>query len=130
MTTDRPQRGNRFDEIQCRALDIAQHISSDPDIRQQVADDLIRLVGLMISSVGKSVACDGESDMNEPDDESEHAAAYARYRTGEDMQSGSDYTVTNATTPEVKLERWATDGREPLWKPVVDAEGSLIGWEV
>lgn len=105
------RRGNRFDEIQCRALDIAQHVSSDPEIRQRVADDLIRLVGLMVEAVGKGVAVQGESDMGDPDDET----GYARYRTGEDIVANAEYAVNASTTPGVDLERWSEGGLPTLW---------------
>lgn len=50
---------NRWDEIQAVARDVATNIHTDPDKITAMADDLIRLCGLMIDAVGKGVACDG-----------------------------------------------------------------------
>ena len=77
---------NRFDEIQSVARDIASNVHDDPESRDAMADDLIKLCGLMIQAVGKVVACDGEAKIDDPDDEGEHALSgddcpmYVRYR--------------------------------------------------
>lgn len=93
---------NRWDEIQATARDVASNIHSDPDKVTAMADDLIKLVGLMVDAVGKGVAIDGESNISDPDDESAHA----RYLTGEAVQRYAQEAVAEASSPGCDLERW------------------------
>lgn len=93
---------NRWDQIQAIARDVASNIHSDPDKVAAMADDLIKLVGLMVGAVGKGVAIDGESNISDPDDESAHA----RYLTGEAVQRYAQEAVAEASSPGCDLERW------------------------
>ena len=67
-----------------------------------MADDLIRLCGLMIDAVGKGVACDGEANTGDPDDPSAHG----RYMTGEAVQRYAREAVAEASSSGCDLERW------------------------
>ncbi|AKA61720.1 hypothetical protein SEA_YDN12_53 [Streptomyces phage YDN12] len=91
---------NRWDEIQGLARDIASNIHAEPAARDAMANDLIKLCGAMINAVGKGVAVEGESSMNDDDDDSAHA----RYLVGERIQSGADEAVSEAT--DADLDRW------------------------
>lgn len=103
---------NRYDEIQATARNIAEATFEDPERRNRLADELIKLVTLVINAVGKSVAVDGERYMNEADDdEAERHDGWLRYVVGEDMQSGSDRLVKECSNPEVDLERYTN----PVW---------------
>jgi hypothetical protein len=109
---------NRWDEIQATARDVASNIHSDPDKVTAMADDLIKLVGLMVDAVGKGVAIDGESNISDPDDESAHA----RYLTGEAIQRYAQEAVAEASSPGCDLERWT----RPSPTGYVHPEGT--GW--
>lgn len=109
---------NRWDEIQATARDVASNIHSDPDKVTAMADDLIKLVGLMVDAVGKGVAIDGESNISDPDDESAHA----RYLTGEAVQRCAKEVVAKASSPGCDLERWT----RPSPTGYVHPEGT--GW--
>lgn len=109
---------NRWDEIQATARDVASNIHTDPDKVTAMADDLIKLVGLMIDAVGKGVAIDGESNISDPDDESAHA----RYLTGEAVQRYAQEAVAEASSPGCDLERWT----RPSPTGYVHPEGT--GW--
>lgn len=100
--------GNRWDEIQATARNIAEATFTDPDRRNRLADELITLVTLVVEAVGKNVACEGEADTSDEDDET----AFARYRTGEDMQEAARYVKANATEPTCGLDRWEP---KPVW---------------
>lgn len=93
---------NRWDEIQATARDIASNIHSDPEKVTAMADDLIKLCGLMIGAVGKAVAIDGESSISDPYDDSAHA----RYLTGERIQDAARSAVDEASSAGCDLERW------------------------
>ncbi len=80
----------------------------------------------MIEATGKGVAIDGESDSNDPDDES----GYVRYLVGEDIQNAVRKTVEESVGAD--LERYERDGLTPAWvsrqdKPV-DPEVSVTEW--
>lgn len=93
---------NRTDGIQAVARDIASNVHADPAMRDAMADALIKLCGLMIGAVGKHVACDGEANISNYDDESAHA----RYVTGERIQDGARWAADASSNPEVGLDRW------------------------
>jgi hypothetical protein len=93
---------NRWDEIQAVARDIASNVHAEPAARDAMADDLIRLCGLMIGAVGKVVACEGEAAIGNGDDNS----AYARYLVGERVQDGAREAVEQASGPGCDLDRW------------------------
>lgn len=96
---------NRWDEIQGLARDIASNVHVDSVARDRMANDLIKLCGLMIDATAKGVAVDGESSMNGGDGgDGDTCSAYARYLTGERMQAAATEAVTEATTAD--LERW------------------------
>ncbi len=119
---------NRWDEIQAAARDVADWVDLNPDQRNQMADDLIKLVGLMIQATGKCVAVEGESAMNEPglgDD-----SAFARYLVGERLQDGAREVVEESAGADI--ERYERDGLTPAWvsrrdKPR-DPQVSLTQW--
>lgn len=90
---------NRWDEVQGLARDIASNVHADPAARDAMANDLIKLCGAMINAVGKGVAIDGESAMNDDDD-----SAHARYLLGERIQSEADQATEHATNAD--LDRW------------------------
>ena len=128
---------NRWDEIQGLARDIASNVHASPEARDAMADDLIRLCGLMIEAVGKVVAVEGESNMSdahsatfEPDPESDEdpaaqradfiheqrddaAKAHGMYITGERIQDGAREAVGGSVGAD--LERYA---HGPYGKPV------------
>lgn len=125
---------NRFDEIQGCARDIASNVHADPVLRDAMADDLIKLIGLMINAMGKAVAIEGESKMNEvadwefeldsmsieysSEEEAEKLAEFeaeqqrdtvkyhGMYLAGEEIQDAARELVKDATNPKVRLERW------------------------
>lgn len=99
---------NRWDEIQAVARDIASNVHRDPEKVTAMADDLIRLAGLMVAAVGKSVTIEGESSMDDEDD----TTAYTRYLVGERIQDGARAAVEEASSAGCDLERWRrTDPR-------------------
>lgn len=122
---------NRWDEIQATARNIASNVHADPAARDAMADELIKLCGLMVAGIGKVVAIDGETAMNDSDDAeldtmsigytdaevaefeaekaSEHASAYARYLVGERLQTAATQAVADATNPKVNLDRWRAE---------------------
>lgn len=129
---------NRWDEIQAAARDIASNVHADEHARNAMADDLIRLCGLMIGAVGKGVAIDGESSMNDahhapfrydPEDDGDEAAqraafdleqslevsqAHGMYVTGERIQDGARDAVAESVGAD--LERYAHGSYgSPVW---------------
>ncbi|AMD42796.1 hypothetical protein SEA_XKCD426_55 [Streptomyces phage Xkcd426] len=93
---------NRWDEIQATARDIASNIHVDPEQRNAMADDLVKLCCLIVDAVGKGVAVDGESDMGMTDDETAHA----RYLTGERIQTEAKRVAEEASSAGADLERY------------------------
>lgn len=138
---------NRLDEIKGAALDVAQHVTQDPDKRKAIADDLITLIGLMFQAVGKGLAIEGEGDMNDvadwtapwddgsfdPNPEqvaefeteraSDSAKAHNRYLVGEVIQREADRTMELARTAD--LERWGDDGWHPRCPECGERPGHL-----
>lgn len=116
---------NRWDEIRAAALDSAQHVTGDPVGRDRLADDLIRLIGLMVGAVGKAVALQGEADIvdahcSDPEcDCAENGCkvdaegAHSRYLVGECMQDGSVSVVSQSVKSGCDIERWGGDA----WRP-------------
>lgn len=132
---------NRFDEIQGAARDIAEWVCADPADRNRMADDLIKLVGLMIQAVGKGVAVDGESELNhvmnksfeldsmsieysdderarleaefEQDKALDAAKAHGQYMVGERLQDGARTVVEESMGAD--LERYERSGLKPVW---------------
>jgi hypothetical protein len=100
---------NRYEEIQGAARDVADWVCADPADRNRMADDLIRLVTLIVAGVGKSVAVDGESNISHGEDE----AAHARYITGERIMDGAREMAEGAAGAD--LERYERDGLKPAW---------------
>ena len=100
---------NRFDQIQGAARDVADWVCADPADRNRMADDLIRLVTLIVAGVGTSVAVDGESNISHGEDE----AAHARYITGERIMDGAREMAEGAAGAD--LERYERDGLKPAW---------------
>ena len=135
---------NRHDEIQACARDIASNVHADPDERNAMADDLIKLIGLMINGVGKYVSVAGEVQMNEAcgsvgaeacdhDDCNPHDAS-ALMSVGERVESAA--TELSGNCQGVNLERYHEGpyGGNPVWvhvdrRPVMfrhmDARGAL-----
>lgn len=132
---------NRHDEIQAKARDIASNIHADPGKRNQMADDLIELVGIMLAAQGKYVAIRSEQAMNDaPSDQRdedgqilnpEFRDAAGAYVTGEWMQQSARELVPECTNPGVDLDRWReATGRE--WcvcghRPDSHEDGRCIG---
>ena len=56
---------NRFDQIRADALDAAVLLGAGPDVRDRVADALVKLCGGTVEAAAKSLALGGESAMNE-----------------------------------------------------------------
>lgn len=108
---------NRWDEIQACARDIATNVHDDPERITAMADDLIKLCGLMIAATGVTVSLTGEVAMNEDPDE--RLANSARYLVGEDVLSAALTAVDESSSAGCDLERWS-DGR---W-----GEQSPEGW--
>lgn len=102
---------NRWDEIQATARTIAEQIAPEAGDRNELADELIKLVGLMIGATGKVVAVDGEGAISDPDDPSAHG----RYLVGESMQTGARTVVEEASGAD--LERYERAGLPPVWTP-------------
>lgn len=130
---------NRTDEISAVARDIAEQINPDPATRDAVADNLVKLVALVVAAVGKSVAGHGESELNdvlarefELDTESiEYSPSevedleadfngeqrrdavkyHCMYLTGEQIQDGARWVQEEAVC--VDLDRW--DGTPHAW---------------
>jgi hypothetical protein len=118
---------NRWDEIQATARDAADWVCADPADRNRMANDLIKLVGLMIQAAGKGVAMDGEGDMGQGDhtcdeptacagdcDQTMHdAKAHNRYLMGERMQTAAQQVVDESVSADI--ERYERDGLAPAW---------------
>jgi len=113
---------NRLDEIQAAARDIASNVHADPEARNKMADDLIKLIGLMIKATGKYVAGYGESSMNDAHDvgEAEDAAKFhGIYLTGEKMQSGSQWAMDESAGADLERyhrptgHEWCVCGHHP-----------------
>lgn len=85
---------NRYDEIRAAAGTFLGRMVPENQ-REDATDELVKLICLVIESVGKSVAVDGESAMCFDDDDSEQN--HTIYLTGERIQDGARYT-SNATT--------------------------------
>lgn len=116
---------NRLDEIKAKALDAAQHVTQDAAKREALADDLITLVGLMIQAVGKSVATNGESDLNEAEDFEDRESAQTRYLTGERIQDGARWAVEESVAADPA--RYERHGGQPVWKPRCPDCGVRVG---
>lgn len=112
---------NRHDLIQATARDIASNVHADPTARDRMADDLIKLCGLMINATGKYVSSYDEREMNDACDDApgcghvecdivQHRTMYA---TGERIMSSVDEIVAESTNPEVNLERWDESSLDP-----------------
>lgn len=104
---------NRWDEIQGAARDIADWVCGDPADRNRMADDLIKLVCLVVQGVGKGVAIEGETSMNGPDSEAE--AGGARYLVGEDIQNSASTVLEESSNAGCDLERYERDGLTAAW---------------
>lgn len=125
------QRGNRWDEINATAKDVADWVCANEQDRNQMADDLIKLVTLVVAAVGKSVAIEGEADVGMGDctcdrlkgcsgscTNPEHdAKAHNRYLIGERIQTAADKVQREASHDGADLERWVRDGGTPVWQP-------------
>lgn len=112
--------GNRWDEIQGAARDVADWVCADPADRNRMADDLIRLVGLIIQGTGKGVAIDGESDMNEcrtfgEESPGDSTVAYGRYLVGERIQTSAQTVMDESSNAGCDLDRYERDGLAPVW---------------
>lgn len=148
---------NRWDEIQGAARDIAEQIAPAPEQRDVIADNLIKLVSLVVQGVGKGVAIEGESAQNSAlkygeETPGEAAAAHNRYILGERIQSAARDVLEESAG--VDLERYERDGLAPAWTsklpaapelapvvvelpegcvcvpvPVYDATGSFLGFQ-
>lgn len=130
---------NRWDEIQAVARDIASNVHADEHARDAMADDLIRLCGLMIGAVGKVVASSGESELNdvhdstfEPDPENspeeaatalaefeqeqmlDAAKAHGMYLTGERVQDAAREAVSASVGADLERYNHGPYGR-PVW---------------
>lgn len=117
---------NRLDELKAAALDVAQHVTQDPEKRAAMADDLIGLIGLMIQAVGKSVATDGESDLNDPEDFEDRVSAHTRYLTGEQIQRGATWAVEESMVADLARyedSKWGA----PVWRPRCPECGVRVG---
>lgn len=117
---------NRLDEIKAKALDAAQHVTQDAAKREALADDLITLVGLMIQAVGKSVATNGESDLNEAEDFEDRESAQTRYLTGERIQDGARWAVEESVAADLARyedSKWGA----PVWRPRCPECGVRVG---
>lgn len=109
---------NRWDEIQGAARDIAEQISPAPEQRDVIADNLIKLVSLVVQGVGKGVAIEGESAQNSAlkygeETPGEAAAAHNRYILGERIQSAARDVLEESAGAD--LERYERDGLAPAW---------------
>lgn len=131
---------NRWDSLKGAALDVAQHVTQDPRQRDAMANDLITLVELMLSAVGKVAASEGETALNEahemetPGDDAtpeevaefqtdwreESASAHTRYLMGESIQRAAEEAGKEGRTAD--LARWADMDRD-YGKP-----GNRYGW--
>lgn len=107
---------NRLDEIKAAALDVAQHVTQDPAQREAMAADLIGLIGLMVGAVGKSLATDGESDLNDPEDFGDRVSAHTRYLTGEHIQRGATWAVEESVAADLARYEGGEWGA-PVWRP-------------
>jgi hypothetical protein len=125
---------NRHDEIQATARDCADWVCADPADRNAMANDLIKLVTLIVGATGKYVAVDGEGDIGQGDctcerpegcsggcTNPEHdAKAHNRYLTGERIQTAAR-EIEDAST-RVDLERYERSGLAPVWQPRGNAQ--------
>lgn len=122
---------NRWDEVQATARNIASNVHQDPVARDAMADELIKLCGLIVGAVGKVVAVEAETAMNDNEDAeldtesmdytdaevaefeagkaAEHASAYTRYLVGERLQTAAAEAVAESTNPKVDLDRWRAE---------------------
>lgn len=117
---------NRMDQIKAAALDAAQHVTQDPAQREAMAVDLIGLIGLMIGAVGKHVAVNGESDLNEAEDFEDCESAQTRYLTGERIQDGARWTVEESSVADLSQyedSKWGA----PVWRPRCPDCGVRVG---
>lgn len=115
---------NRFDQIRADALDAAVLLGAGPDVRDRVADALVKLCGGMIEAAAKSLAIGGESDMNDcrtygEESQGDSINAYTRYLAGERLQDGARDTVKEVLDADV--ERYARAGLKPAWVPPTGA---------
>jgi hypothetical protein len=141
---------NRHDEIQAVARDIASNVHADPEARNRMADDLIKLVGLMLGGLGKYLATEGESQMNdvadwdEPGEDAtpEGVAEFQRereldgskfhgmYLTGEQIQDSARELVEKCQGADLERYRrdpvWVHEDRRPAMFRHTDARGALI----
>lgn len=118
---------NRFDEIKCKARDIASNVHADPEMRDAMADALVELIGLMVQCVGNAVAIEGESSMNDPfyhdpeetpeeeaerrtSFETEQDKAHNRYLIGESIQDEARRTVESVKNSDVERYHRITPG--------------------
>jgi hypothetical protein len=133
---------NRWDEIQATARDAADWVCTDPADRNRMANDLIKLVALMIQATGKGVAVDGERDMGQGDhtcdeptacagdcDQTTHdAKAHNRYLMGERMQTAAQQVADESVSADI--ERYERDGLAPAWVSrrvaARDGEGDVV----
>lgn len=85
---------NRADEIRAAARAFLGRLVPENQ-REDATDELLKLICLVIESVGKSVAVDGESAMcfDEDDAEQNHTI----YLTGERIQDGARHTFNTTT---------------------------------
>lgn len=122
---------NRWDEIQGLARDIASNVHADPVARDAMADDLIKLCGAMIGAVGKGVAIDGESDMNDPEDDVQALQAACAFQVGEQVQDAARTAVDESVNSGCDLDRWTRpgpgDGCRCGHVPSVHGEGGCTG---
>lgn len=122
---------NRWDEIQGLARDIASNVHADEAARNAMADDLIKLCGLMIAAVGKGVAIDGESSMMEPDDDVDERQAACRFRVGDQVQEAAAKAVAESVNSGCDLDRWTRpspgDGCVCGHVPSVHKDGTCNG---
>lgn len=98
---------NRFDEIKATALLAAGALTDDPAKRDLAARALVDMTSLMIEATAKGLACDGEANIPDSDDET----AYARYTVGERMMV--DAKTVARETLAADLERYARAGLTP-----------------
>lgn len=85
---------NRADEIRAAARAFLGRLVPENQ-REDATDELLKIICLVVESVGKSVAVDGESAMcfDEDDAEQNHTI----YLTGERIQDGARHTFNTTT---------------------------------
>lgn len=109
---------NRFDEIKCKARDIASNVHADPEMRDAMADALVELIGLMVQCVGNAVAIEGESSMNDVCDnapncghvECDTVQHKVTYSIGESIQDEARRTVEDVKNSGVERYHRITPG--------------------